>query len=195
MIEVTDEMLKVARSMQSFELMIKRIIELHEQSKPKPEPAGYTLDVLKEYFYAGFMSSGEGFNGEWGGMKSCDTAWEEYSATQNKLQEANKPKPEPVGYIYNNRREQMLNSEVDNDCNFFPIKDDISRVIFNRNRDKYLALYTAPPTREPLSVAELDELWKASYKEHDDGEKALQNRKRRLKRFARAIEKAHGIGN
>lgn len=33
MIEVTDEMLKVARSMQSFELMIKRIIELHEQSK------------------------------------------------------------------------------------------------------------------------------------------------------------------
>lgn len=36
--EVTDEMLKVARSMQSFELMIKRIIELHEQSKPKPEP-------------------------------------------------------------------------------------------------------------------------------------------------------------
>lgn len=36
--EVTNEMLKVARSMQSFELMIKRIIELHEQSKPKPEP-------------------------------------------------------------------------------------------------------------------------------------------------------------
>ena len=41
MIEVTDEMLKVARSMQSFELMIKRIIELHEQSKPKLEPIGY----------------------------------------------------------------------------------------------------------------------------------------------------------
>ena len=41
MIEVTDEMLKVARSMQSFELMIKRIIELHEADKPKPEPIGY----------------------------------------------------------------------------------------------------------------------------------------------------------
>lgn len=41
MIEVTDEMLKVARSMQSFELMIKRIIELHEASKPKHEPVGY----------------------------------------------------------------------------------------------------------------------------------------------------------
>lgn len=49
--------------------------------------------------------------------------------------------------------------------------------------------------RKPLSGAELDELWKASYKEHDDGEKALQNRKRRLKRFARAIEKAHEIGD
>jgi hypothetical protein len=40
MIEVTDEMLKVARSMQSFELMIQRIIELHEANKPKPEPVG-----------------------------------------------------------------------------------------------------------------------------------------------------------
>lgn len=182
MIEVTDEMLKVARSMQSFELMIKRIIELHEQSKPKPEPAGYTLDVLKEYFYAGFMSSGEGFNGEWGGMKSCDTAWEEYSATQNKLQEANKPKPEPVGYIYKHRLEQMLNSEVDNDCNFFPIKDEISRVIFNRKRDKYLALYSELPTKEPLSD---DDIWRI-WDEGDNVSSALD--------FARAIEQAHGIG-
>lgn len=41
MIEVTDEMLKVARSMQSFELMIKRIIELYEANKPKLEPVAY----------------------------------------------------------------------------------------------------------------------------------------------------------
>lgn len=39
--KVTDEMLQVARSMKSFESMIERIIELHEQSKPKPEPFGY----------------------------------------------------------------------------------------------------------------------------------------------------------
>lgn len=181
MIEVTDEMLKVARSMQSFELMIKRIIELHEQSKPKPEPAGYTLDVLKEYFYAGFMSSGEGFNGEWGGMKSCDTAWEEYSATQNKLQEANKPKPEPVAFISFEHGDWL-------------VKPHEAERMKNIGAN-FQPLYTAPPTREPLSVAELDELWKASYKEHDDGEKALQNRKRRLKRFARAIEKAHEIGD
>jgi hypothetical protein len=123
MIEVTDEMLKVARSMQSFELMIKRIIELHEQSKPKP-----------------------------------------------------------VGYIYKHRLEQMLNSEVDNDCNFFPIKDEISRVIFNRNRDKYLALYTTPPTREPLTKHERFEIitqW--------DDETGLEE-------LVLRVERAHGIG-
>lgn len=50
MIEVTDEMLKVARSMQSFELMIKRIIELHEQSKPKPEPVGWAMCRFEHIF-------------------------------------------------------------------------------------------------------------------------------------------------
>ena len=62
--------------------------------------------------------------------------------------------------------------------------------------DSYKAMWQAAQEieQEPLSVAELDELWKASYKEHDGGEKAFQNRKRRLKRFARAIEKAHKIG-
>ena len=45
MIEVTDEMLQVARSMKSFESMIKHIIELHEANKPKPEPVGYAWIV------------------------------------------------------------------------------------------------------------------------------------------------------
>lgn len=208
MIEITDEMRDIFDNELwdiSFnhqlwktqrDKVIKRIIELHEANKPKPEPAGYTLDVLKEYFYAGFMSSGEGFNGEWGGMKSCDTAWEEYSATQNKLQEANKPKPEPVGYIYNSRLEQMLNSEVDNDCNFFPIKDDISRVIFNRNRDKYLALYTTPPTREPLSEVEILKLaLRDCYPiQFVDRSYGITLDKVTVVDFARLIEQAHGIG-
>ena len=56
MIEVTDEMLKVARSMQSFELMIKRIIELHEQSKPKPEPVGYTSEKELRLLSMGYIS-------------------------------------------------------------------------------------------------------------------------------------------
>lgn len=46
MIEVTDEMLQVARSMQSFELMIKRIIELHEQSKSKQEKLSIAVTAL-----------------------------------------------------------------------------------------------------------------------------------------------------
>ena len=45
MIEVTDEMLQVARSIKSFESMIKHIIELHEANKPKPEPVGYAKTV------------------------------------------------------------------------------------------------------------------------------------------------------
>lgn len=60
------------------------------------------------------------------------------------LYEQSKPKPRPVGYIYKHRLEQILESKADNDCNFFPIKDDISLAIFNRNRDKYLALYADP---------------------------------------------------
>lgn len=34
-------MLQVARSMKSFESMIKRIIELYEANKPKPEPVAW----------------------------------------------------------------------------------------------------------------------------------------------------------
>ena len=124
MIEVTDEMLQVARSMKSFESMIKHIIELHE---------------------------------------------------------ANKPKPEPVGYIYKHRLEQMLNSKVDNDCNFFPIKDNIPKAIFDRHRDKYIALYTTPPTREPLSEDELDELFMRF------------DRDSSFRDIARAVEQALGV--
>lgn len=98
------------------------------------------------------------------------------------LHEANYTNPEPVGYIYKHRLEQMLNSEVDNDCNFFPIKDDVSRVIFNRKRDKYLALYSELPTKEPLSD---DDIWRI-WDEGDNVSSALD--------FARAIEQAHGIG-
>ena len=97
------------------------------------------------------------------------------------LHEQSKPKPEPYGYV----------NGISSTDLWFP--QDLSDSA--KNSDRWTPLYTTPPTREPLSVAELDELWKASYKEHDDGEKVLQNRKRRLKRFARAIEKAHGIGN
>ena len=108
--------------------------------------------------------------------------------------EQSKPKHEPVGYIYKHRLEQMLNSEVDNDCNFFPIKDEISRVIFNNNRGKYLALYTTPPTREPLSKEQINLM--AFNDDPDDWNNP--NCKRAwfdgyLEGF-RSAEQSHGIG-
>ena len=54
----------------------------------------------------------------------------------------------------------------------------------NYKFDVVIPLYTSPPTREPLSDAQIAELWgdKHSGKTH------------MVKNFARAIEKAHGIG-
>lgn len=162
---------------------LQAIIELHEQSKPKPEPAGYTLDVLKECFYAGFMSSGEGFNGEWGGMKSCDTAWEEYSAMQNKPQEANKSKPEPVGYLYPSEYAKAVKNE--SFCKMFvvPVTN------MDTGEKSSMALYTVPPTREPLSEEFLMALAEECTAQFFNG--VHQNA---TIHFARAVEKAHGIG-
>lgn len=55
--------------------------------------------------------------------------------------EANKPMPEPVGYIYKNRLEQMLGDGEDNVCNFYLIKDINARAIFHSDQDTYFALY------------------------------------------------------
>lgn len=109
-----------------------------------------------------------------------------------KLHEQNKTKPEPVGYIYKRRLEQMLESAVDNGCNFFPIKDNIPKAIFDRHRDKYLALYTTPPTQEPLSE---EQIRKAISGTND----MVRNTMHgvfwpELEQACRAIEQAHGIG-
>jgi len=48
----------------------------------------------------------------------------------------------------------------------------------------YIPLYTSPPTREPLSDAQIAELW---------GDKH-SGKTYMVKNFSRAIEKAHGIG-
>ena len=48
----------------------------------------------------------------------------------------------------------------------------------------YIPLYTAPPKREPLSDAEIAKLWGESY----------SGTTQMVRNFARAIEKAHGIG-
>lgn len=190
---------------------MRRVLEAYEQSKPKPEPVGYTLDVLKEYFYAGFMSSGEGFNGEWGGMKSCDIAWEEYSATQNKLQEANKPKPEPVtpDVYSNDGGEYWVQHPAD--CDIFSDWDDEPKVgdeyglqvcwtgkqIFRITEiedgsvkkveliESDKAYYTTPPTREPLTKEQRGAILKALSNRNDGYN---------VDDVIDETEKAHGIG-
>lgn len=120
MIEVTDEMLKVARSMQSFELMIKRIIELHEQSKPKLEP---------------------------------------------------------IGYIYPSEYKKALQDK--SCCLMFTVP--VTNM--DTEEESSIALYTTPPTREPLSDEQLATIITNAYRydyTHYD--------------LARTIEQAHGIG-
>lgn len=84
------------------------------------------------------------------------------------LHEANKPKPEPYGYVNG-----ISSTEL-----WFP--QDLSNSA--KNSDRWMPLYTTPPTREPLSE---DEVWRI-YDEGDNVSSALE--------FARLVEQAHGIG-
>ena len=77
------------------------------------------------------------------------------------LHEANKPKPEPYGYF------KMYYNELI-DC--YPSDEGA------------FPLYTAPPTREPLTHSEIN----AMVEDFNLGGTVLD--------FVRAIEQAHGIG-
>ena len=79
--------------------------------------------------------------------------------------EANKPKPEPVGYawVVNNRVKVIADTELDSG---------------------FIPLYTTPPTRKPLSDNELLRIF----------EKMPSTGMGYYTTFARAIEQAHGIG-
>ena len=54
----------------------------------------------------------------------------------------------------------------------------------NKYSDLWTPLYTAPPKREPLSDETIAKLWGESY----------SGTTQMVRNFARAIEKAHGIG-
>lgn len=84
------------------------------------------------------------------------------------LHEQSKPKPEPYGYV----------NGISSTDLWFP--QDLSDSA--KNSDRWTPLYTTPPTRETLSE---DEVWRI-YDEGDNVSSALE--------FARAVEKAHGIG-
>ena len=89
---ITDEQAKIAIeaywSNETDELpAMRKALEAYEASKSSNAIADHTLDaihkefvlgVLKKGFYAGFMASGEGYNGEWGGIVACDREWKSY---------------------------------------------------------------------------------------------------------------------
>lgn len=98
------------------------------------------------------------------------------------LHEANKPKPEPVAYRWWN---QGCNCD---ECDQYFYSEDPDFISKNRE-----PLYTAPPTREPLSEDKLDELINSCSVRYNQDVYVFDN-SYDLIQFARAVEQAHGIG-
>ena len=92
------------------------------------------------------------------------------------LHEASKPKPEPVGYIYPSSYAKALRNE--SSCKMFvvPVTN------LDTGEESSLPLYTTPPTREPLSEGEINNIVFSLSK----GSTLFDS--------ARAVEQAHGIG-
>lgn len=89
--------------------------------------------------------------------------------------EANKPKPEPYGYV-----RSMLSDDL-----WLP-QDFIDG---EENRDLWIPLYTHPqPKREPLSEEILAKITHSTYGS------VIRSIREKDYAFARAIEQAHGIG-
>lgn len=86
-----------------------------------------------------------------------------------KVHEANKPKPEPVAYTSRGELEDLFYQA---EMKAFSDKSDIND----------MPLYTAPPTREPLSEHEVNNIVFNLSKGST------------LFDFARLVEQAHGIG-
>ena len=102
-------------------------------------------------------------------LKGVTNPFDELIKRIIKLHEANKPKPEPVGFISFKH-------------NGWLVKPHEAERMKNIDAE-FQPLYTAPPTREPLSDEELSNLYLIVYKEAETYYK-----------FARLIEQAHGIG-
>ena len=92
------------------------------------------------------------------------------------LHEANKPKPEPVGYINQEEYESALRNRTR--CLMFVPS-------FPLIHTGDIPLYTTPPKREPLSLNEIKVLDCVSRDESGVFDTLS---------FAHAIEQAHGIG-
>ena len=86
---------------------------------------------------------------------------------------------EPVAWMYDHHIEVGYDKHTE-----FNIVDTCARNLEFENCINVRPLYLAPPTREPLSEDKIAKLWGESY----------SGTTQMVRNFARAIEKAHGIG-
>ena len=106
------------------------------------------------------------------------------------LYEANKPKPEPVGYAYPSQYAEALENEG---C-FLVFVVPVTNL--DTGEESSLPLYTTPPTREPLSEVEILKLALRDFYplQFVDRNYGIALDKVTVVDFARLIEQAHGIG-
>lgn len=106
------------------------------------------------------------------------------------LHEANKQKPEPVGYAYPSQYAEALENEGCFMVFVVPVTN------LDTGEESSLPLYTAPPTREPLSEVEILKLaLRDCYPiQFVDRSYGITLDKVTVVDFARLIEQAHGIG-
>ncbi len=90
-----------------------------------------------------------------------------------------KPEQEPVAWMYDHQIEVGYDKYTE-----VNIIETCARNLESNNCINIRPLYLAPPKREPLSDAQIAELW---------GDKH-SGKTYKVKNFARAIEKEHGIG-
>ena len=109
---------------------------------------------------------------------SIDVAHSQLAAMRKALEayEQSKPKPETVGYIYPSSYAKALRNE--SSCKMFvvPVTN------LDTGEESSIPLYTTPPTREPLSEGEINNIVFSLSKGST------------LFDFARLVEQAHGIG-
>jgi hypothetical protein len=90
-----------------------------------------------------------------------------------------KPEQEPVAWMYDHQIEVGYDKYTE-----VNIIETCARNLESNNCINIRPLYLAPPKQEPLSDAQIAELW---------GDKH-SGKTYKVKNFARAIEKEHGIG-
>lgn len=86
------------------------------------------------------------------------------------------PEPEPVAWIQPDHLQKARRAPF------------LCRVEPTKRMVDFVPLYTAPPTRRPLTEEEIAAMWRVACEKHSRGTTGEL-----VRAFARAIERAHGI--